>query len=138
MIEEDNKILHKQWHSNDVSAILCSHDPFKKDMKGMVVESTYNRYWLVDALMETGYVSILSTCPPSNDTKGVKQTGDKKSSLWLANVSIKIAHQSFFITSYTKEKSRVSFFSLKVIPKISFVTAPVSIGLRRFLAKSCR
>ncbi|MDO9350507.1 MAG: hypothetical protein Q7U55_04635, partial [Deltaproteobacteria bacterium] len=29
--------------------------PFKEEIVGIVVESTYNWYWLVDGLMEEGY-----------------------------------------------------------------------------------
>jgi hypothetical protein len=50
MIDGENKVLYKQRHRNDVPAILSALDPFKKDIQGVVVESTYNWYWLVDAL----------------------------------------------------------------------------------------
>jgi transposase len=29
--------------------------PFRAQLQGLVVESTYNWYWLVDGLMEAGY-----------------------------------------------------------------------------------
>lgn len=55
MIDGENKVLYKQRHRNDVPAILSALDPFKKDIQGVVVESTFNWYWLVDALMDAGY-----------------------------------------------------------------------------------
>ena len=54
MIDKDNKVLYKQRHGSDVPTILSVLDPFKKDIQGVVVESTYNWYWLVDALMDAG------------------------------------------------------------------------------------
>ena len=52
MIDGENKVLYKQRHRNELPAILSALDPFKKDVRGVVVESTYNWYWLVDGLMD--------------------------------------------------------------------------------------
>ena len=48
MIDQENKVLYKQRHKNELPAILAALDPFKEDLKGVVVESTFNWYWLVD------------------------------------------------------------------------------------------
>jgi hypothetical protein len=49
--------------------------PSSKDLHGVVVESTFNRHWLVDGLMAEGYPVHLA-----------KQIDDRRSSLWLANL----------------------------------------------------
>jgi hypothetical protein len=41
MIDKENTVLYKQRHKNEMSAILSALDPFKKDIQGVVVESTY-------------------------------------------------------------------------------------------------
>ena len=86
MINEDNKVLYKQRHGNDVPTILSALDPFKKDIKGVVVESTYNWYWLVDALMDAGYRVHLANVSAIKQYEGLKQIDDRRSSLWLANL----------------------------------------------------
>ena len=86
MINEDNKVLYKQRHGNDVPTILSALDPFKKDIQGVVVESTYNWYWLVDALMDAGYRVHLANVSAIKQYEGLKQIDDKRSSLWLANL----------------------------------------------------
>jgi transposase len=43
---------------NDLSTISNTLEPFRDELKGMVVESTYNWYWLVDGLMDAGYGDI--------------------------------------------------------------------------------
>jgi transposase len=86
MINEDNKVLYKQRHSNDVPTILSALDPFKKDIQGVVVESTYNWYWLVDALMDAGYRVHLANVSAIKQYEGLKQIDDRRSSLWLANL----------------------------------------------------
>jgi transposase len=86
MIDGENKVLYKQRHRNDVPAILSALDPFKKDIQGVVVESTYNWYWLVDALMEAGYLVHLANVSAIKQYEGLKQVDDRRSSLWLANL----------------------------------------------------
>jgi transposase len=86
MIDKDNKVLYKQRHGNDVPTILSVLDPFKKDIQGVVVESTYNWYWLVDALMDAGYRVHLANVSAIKQYEGLKQIDDRRSSLWLANL----------------------------------------------------
>ena len=71
---------------------LCS-DPFKKDIQGVVVESTYNWYWLVDALMGAGYRVHLANVSAIKQCEGLKQVDDRRSSLRLANL-LKTEHPS--------------------------------------------
>jgi len=86
MIDNDNKVLYKQRHGNDVPTILSALDPFKQDIQGVVVESTYNWYWLVDALMDAGYRVHLANVSAIKQYEGLKQIDDRRSSLWLANL----------------------------------------------------
>ena len=86
MIDKDNKVLYKQRHGNDVPTILSALDPFKKDIKGVVVESTYNWYWLVDALMDAGNCLHLANVSAIKQYEGLKQIDDRRSSLGLANL----------------------------------------------------
>ena len=41
--------------ANDLALLLATLEPFRDDLRGIAVESTYNWYWLVDGLMEAGY-----------------------------------------------------------------------------------
>ncbi len=86
MVDGENKVLYKQRHRNEVTAILSALDPFKKDIQGVVVESTYNWYWLVDGLMDAGYRVHLANVSAIKQYEGLKQVDDKRSSLWLANL----------------------------------------------------
>ncbi len=45
--KEDKRILKGKF-PNNLSTILSVLDPFKEDIKGVVVESTFNWYWMVD------------------------------------------------------------------------------------------
>ena len=46
--EADQVHYQKRW-PNDLDALFQTH------LQGLVVESTYNWYWLVDGLMAAGY-----------------------------------------------------------------------------------
>jgi transposase len=54
IIEETGKRVFKKKLPNDPEVILDSLVPLKNNIVGIFVESTYNWYWLVDLLMETG------------------------------------------------------------------------------------
>ena len=54
-MDEKGKRIFKKRLSNDPREVLDSLESFQEEMIGIVVESTYNWYWLVDALMDEGY-----------------------------------------------------------------------------------
>ncbi|HEX9135988.1 MAG TPA: transposase, partial [Nitrospirota bacterium] len=55
VIDGSGKRIWKKKLRNEPSLILATLSQFKGDIAGVVVESTYNWYWLVDLLMEEGY-----------------------------------------------------------------------------------
>ena len=80
------KIYHKRIH-NDLPAILYELEPFRDTLKGIVVESTYNWYWLVDGLMEAGYNCIHLANPSAmKQYEGLKHADDKHDAFWLAHM----------------------------------------------------
>lgn len=55
VIDEQDRRLYKRRLPNDLGTILSALEPFKDELAGIVVESTYNWYWLVDGLQEHGH-----------------------------------------------------------------------------------
>ena len=51
-----NRVFRKRV-PNHLEHILQTLDPFQAQLNGLVVESTFNWYWLVDGLMDAGYSS---------------------------------------------------------------------------------
>ena len=86
VIDEENEVLHKQRFRNELPLILAGLDPFRKDIQGVVVESTFNWYWLVDGLMAEGYRVHLANVSAIKQYEGLKQIDDKRSAFWLANL----------------------------------------------------
>ena len=82
---EGKRIFHKKI-SNDLSLFLGILQPFKKEIKGLVVESTYNWYWLVDGLMENGYKVHLANPAAIQQYDGLKHADDKSDAFFLAEL----------------------------------------------------
>ena len=101
MIDGENKVLYKQRHRNEVPAILSALDPFKKDIQGVVVESTYNWYWLVDGLMDAGYRVHLANVSAIKQYEGLDQVDGQKE-LPLARQSPEVGTSSPRATSTRK------------------------------------
>ena len=86
IIDENDKRLFQKRLPNQLEDVLSVLDPFKKDMEGVVVESTYNWYWLVDGLQENGYTIHLANPSAIQQYDGLKHTDDKCDSFWLAHM----------------------------------------------------
>lgn len=80
--EEDRKLLGRRC-PNEKGRILETLSPFKKELRGVVVESTFNWYWLVDALMEAEYRVHLANPAAIQQYNGLKFTDDKHDAFWL-------------------------------------------------------
>ncbi len=52
IIDENDRRVYKKKLSNYPDVILAELKPFQETFVGIVVESTFNWYWLVDLLME--------------------------------------------------------------------------------------
>jgi transposase len=86
VINDKDKILYGKRHSNRLDDVLRALDPFKDSLNGVVVESTFNWYWLVDGLQEQGYPVHLANPSAIQQYEGLKHTDDQWDSFWLAHM----------------------------------------------------
>jgi len=86
IINEDGRKEARRRLPNDPGLILQFLTPYKSDIVGVVVESTYNWYWLVDALMEDGYRVHLANTTAIQKYSGMKHSDDKDDAFWLAEM----------------------------------------------------
>lgn len=70
IIDETGKRVYKQKLPNDRERILEALNPYRNDIVGVVVESTYNRYRLIDLPMEAGYQAHLAIRLRLGNTRG--------------------------------------------------------------------
>jgi len=86
VINEQDERLYSKRHPNQLGSVLNALEPFKKNLQGVVVESTYNWYWLVDGLQDHGYKVHLANPSAIKQYEGLKHTDDKWDSFWLAHI----------------------------------------------------
>jgi transposase len=86
IIDEHDRRLYQKRLPNKLEDIFMALEPFKETLEGVVVESTYNWYWLVDGLQERGYKMHLANPSAIKQYDGLKHTDDKWDSFWLAHM----------------------------------------------------
>jgi transposase len=86
IIDETDRRLFKKKLPNCPKTILAALKPFKKKLVGIVVESTFNWYWLVDTLNEHGYKTHLANPAAIKQYEGLKHTDDEWDAFWLAHM----------------------------------------------------
>lgn len=84
--DEMDKVLASRRCPNDLSGIVAVLEPHKAELAGVVVESTYNWYWLVDGLMEAGYEVKLANTVAMKRYDGLKHSGDEDDAAHLAHL----------------------------------------------------
>jgi transposase len=86
IIDSTDKRIYKRKMSNDPKTILANLAPYKDNLVGLAVESTYNWYWLVDLLMENDYKVHLANPSAIQKYKGLKHCDDNHDAFWLSHL----------------------------------------------------
>ena len=86
VIDDQDQRLFAKRLPNRIDSIISALNPFKEVLEGVMVESTFNWYWLVDGLQEHGYKLHLANPSAIKQYKGLKHTDDRWDSFWLAHM----------------------------------------------------
>lgn len=120
-IDEDGRTVFQKKNHNNLEVILKTFEPFKEQIKGIVVESTYNWYWLIDGLMDANYKVHLANTTAIQQYSGLKHSDDKSDALWLAEMlRLKILPEGYI---YPKERRAVRDLSRRRICLVQHRTA---------------
>jgi len=96
VIDEQDRVVFQKRLPNELERILLALASFKRWLVGVVVESTYNWYWLVDGLMQAGYVVHLANPAAIVQYQGLKYSGDEHDARWLAHLlRLKILREGY-------------------------------------------
>lgn len=74
--DDADRILYQRRLPNDLIQIQAALAPFREELVGVVIESTFNWYWLVDGLTEDGYQVHLANPAAIKQYEGLKYSGD--------------------------------------------------------------
>ncbi len=86
VIDDTGKRFAKKKLPNTGDVILDALKPYGNDIQGIVVESTYNWYWLVDLLMDAGCRVHLANPSGIQKYSGLEHIDDKHDAFWLAEL----------------------------------------------------
>ena len=86
VIDERDTVVYRHRLPNELAGILLALAPYQSELEGVVVESTFNWYWLVDGLMGAGYRVHLANTTAIQQYNGLKHTDDSSDARWLARM----------------------------------------------------
>ncbi len=86
VINEHDKILFQKRLPNELTSVLSALAPFRQDLYGVAIESTFNWYWLVDGLAAHDYHMMLVNTCAVKQYEGLKHTNDFSDACWLAHL----------------------------------------------------
>ena len=86
VIDEADRRVYERRLPNDLSITKAALEPYRAELVGVAVESTFNWYWLVDGLMEAGYAVRLVNTAAVRQYEGLKHTDDEHDAFWLAHL----------------------------------------------------
>ncbi|HSQ87176.1 MAG TPA: IS110 family transposase [Desulfobacterales bacterium] len=127
--------VFKKRVPNHLELILQTLAPFRDQIKGFVVESTYNWYWLVDGLMDAGYSSAHLANPSAiKQYEGLKHSDDQHDAFFLAQLLILgILPQGYI---YPKKDRPVRDLARKRMFLVQHKTAHI-LSLQSLIQRSC-
>jgi len=129
-----NRIFKKRV-ANNLELILQTLNPFGSQLKGLVVESTYNWYWLIDGLMDNGYQCLHLANPSAiKQYEGLKHADDQHDAFFLAHLLILgILPQGYI---YPKKDRPVRDLARKRMFLVQHKTAHI-LSLQSLIARCC-
>ena len=86
IVDGQGKRVFEKRLLNDPLVVLDVLEPYRQEMAGIAVESTYNWYWIVDGLMEKGYKVHLANPSAIQQYSGLKHSYDQHDAFWLAEM----------------------------------------------------
>jgi transposase len=134
MDKEFKRVFAKRV-SNNLPLIINTLEPFQDQLKGIVVESTFNWYWLIDGLMDAGYDCLHLANPSAiKQYEGIKHTDDQFDSFFLAQMLILgILPQGYI---YPKEERPVRDLARKRLFLVRHKTSHI-LSLQSLISRCC-
>ena len=84
--DDDDRVLYSRRLPNNLTEICSALSPYQTELFGVVVESTYNWYWLVDGLIDAGYSLHLANTTAIKQYDELKHRGDESDARHLAHI----------------------------------------------------
>ena len=86
VIDDADRVVAQKRLPNEITKIVGFLARWKDELAGVVVESTYNWYWLVDGLQDAGLHVHLANTAAIKQYDGLKHSGDETDAQHLAHL----------------------------------------------------
>jgi transposase len=134
IIDENGKHVFNKKLPNDTEIIIEALSLYEGAITGVVIESTYNWYWLVDALMAEGYRVHLANPSAIQQYKGLKHANDRHDAFWLAEMlRLDILPEGYI---YPKEQRPIRDLLRKRSHLVNLRTS-LLISLKNIISRNC-
>jgi transposase len=87
VIDEADRVCAQARVPNKLAGVLALLAPHREELEVVVVESTFNWYWLVDGLQAAGYPVRLANTTAIAQYSGLKYSGDESDARHLAHLA---------------------------------------------------
>lgn len=84
LLNEARQVVFERRLPNDMATIGEVLEPYRKRIRSLAVESTYNWYWLVDGLKRLNYPIKLANPGKMQENIGLKHANDKTDARFIA------------------------------------------------------
>jgi transposase len=84
--DDSDRVLYSRRLPNELALIIAALEAHRAELVGVVVESTFNWYWLVDGLMAAGFSVHLANPSAIKKYEGLKHCGDEADAAYLAQL----------------------------------------------------
>lgn len=134
VIDETGKRIAKKKMFNEPRLILDALSPHQDALAGVVIESTYNWYWMADLLLEHGYKVHLANPSAIQKYTGLKHADDVHDAFWLAEMlRLNILPEGYI---YPKEERPVRDLLRKRGHLVRLRTSLI-ISLQHIITRNC-
>lgn len=86
VVDEADRVVAERRLANELGQIVGFLMPWREELAGVVVESTFNWYWLVDGLQAAGFKVHLAHTTAIKKYDGLKHSGDEADARYLAHL----------------------------------------------------
>jgi len=86
VLDEEDHVVAEKRVPNDLAKIIGLIEPWRAELAGVVVESTFNWYWLVDRLKGAGFTVHLANTTAIKKYDGLKHSGDEADARYPAHL----------------------------------------------------
>src|SRR4030088_403782 len=86
IIDDTDRVVTQKRLPNDITKITGFLARRQDELTGVVIESTYNWYWLVDGLQDAGLHVHLAKTAAIKQYEGLKHSGDEADARHLAHL----------------------------------------------------